>query len=318
VSRYEEEDLSRIRPESIEGRPSKLTLSSLVDPSDPVLRSIRGGQWLRLFPDLLAGRSFRRVVDAMVRARQQGRRILWMSGAHPIKCGLGRLLRAFLEEGYLTSLAVTGSAVIHELELAFFGKTSEDVARQLPAGRFGMSRETAERFAEGCRRAEAWGTGLGEGMGRYLVEAGAPHAEATVLAKAWERGVPVTVHLALGTDIVHMHPDFPVEAAARLSMRDFRVFCRQVGEVFDRGAVLLVGSAVVLPEVFLKAVSIQYHLGRRPEGVVAAAFDMIRHYRVVENVLKRPFPEGGEGHYLIGHHEILLPLLYLSLPSDRD
>jgi hypothetical protein len=176
-----------------------------------------------------------------------------------------------------------------------------------------MSAETAERFNAGVRFAADHELGLGQGIGAYIAAQGAPHRSTSLFARACERSIPATVHVALGTDITHPHPGFPAAETAELSMRDFRILAHRVGRVFDAGMVVLVGSAVVLPEVFLKAVSVAYNLGHQPKDVFTVGFDMLPQYRVRENVLSRPFRGAGESHMITGHHEILLPLLYLLL-----
>jgi hypothetical protein len=306
--RFEEIDLSRVTPVPIAGRRSKVAVGDIVDPRR--LQTAPGAGFEDALPDILAARSLKRVASALHEAREADRERVWMIGAHTIKCGLSGYLAALIEEGYITCLASTGSAVIHDLELAFFGQTSEDVGAELSAGRFGMSAETAAHFEAACARADELGVGLGAGVGAYVDTAGAQHAGASVYRAAYLQDVPTTVHVAFGTDITHQHPGFPAARVGEQTMRDFRVFAHRVGRAFDGGVVVLMGSAVVLPEVFLKAVSINYNLGRQPSGVVAASFDMLPQYRVRENVLGRPFQSGGEAHAITGHHEIMLPLLY--------
>ncbi len=303
--RFEEIDLSRVTPVPIASRHSKVTVDQVVDP-----RGKRGDGLADALPDILAARSLKRVAGALREARAGGRECVWMIGAHTVKVGLSGYLSALIEAGYITCLASTGSAVIHDLELAFFGKTSEDVAAELGAGRFGMSAETAAHFEAACAHAEALGVGLGAGVGAYIEREQPPHAAVSVYRAAHLADVPATVHVAFGTDITHQHPGFAGARVGELTMRDFRIFAHRVGRVFEAGAVILMGSAVVLPEVFLKAVSVNFNLGRRPTGVVAASFDMLPQYRVRENVLGRPFENGGEAHAITGHHEIMLPLLY--------
>lgn len=319
AGKYEEEDLSRIRSISISGRESKVRIDQFVDPEAVVSGrgSISPGDVEKLFPDILAGSDIKALAAAMRRARAENRRILWMIGSHVLKCGLSLYLRSLMERGFITALATTGSAVIHDIELAFFGATSEDVGRELPQGKFGMAAETAAHFERLSLRAAEEDRGLGEGAGAYIGESNAPYGEFSVFAKAFERSVPATVHVAFGTDIVHQHPSFPAETVGALTMKDFRILARNVRGVFDRGVVVIWGSAVVLPEVFLKAVSVAYNLGARPSGVTAASFDMLRPYRVGENVLSRPFPGDSQRYGFVGQHEIMLPLLYLLLMNPE-
>ncbi|MFH1755646.1 MAG: hypothetical protein ABIA59_08065 [Candidatus Latescibacterota bacterium] len=310
--KYKEEDLSKVRPISIKSRVSKVTLSDFVDPKkEKASNNADAYAALQaIFPSGLAGVSFKRFVKAIQRARDEQKEILWLIGAHVIKCGLSLYVNSLIDKGYITALATTGAATIHDLELAFFGETSEDVARELPLGRFGMSGETSAHYNAACALAGEEGLGLGEGIGRYIEAEKAPNDSFSVFAQAYRKSVPATVHVAFGTDIVHQHPAFPAALVGELTMRDFRILTHTVGRVFDGGVVIVMGSAVVLPEVFLKAVAVNYNLGRKPANVTAASFDMLSQYRVRENILTRPFQNCGESHSFIGHHEIMLPLLY--------
>jgi hypothetical protein len=310
TSKYREEDLGRISPVSIKGRRSKVSVSDFVDPDRPAR------EMLDIFPNVLKGSELRKVVEALRVARAEKKEILWLLGAHVIKCGLSLYVRSLIEHGYITALATTGSATVHDLELAFFGETSEDVAEELPKGRFGMSRETASHFEAACALAADSKMGLGEGVGAYVERSRPPHRKISVFAGAYESSVPATVHVALGTDITHQHASFSGAVVGDLSMRDFRILASVVGRLFDRGVVVLFGSAVVLPEVFLKAVSISYNVGRKPVDVTAAGFDMVQHYRVTENVLSRPFQGNGRSYAFAGHHEVMLPLLYRLLLQE--
>ena len=309
--KFNEADLSKVHSIPIATRVSKVRVEDIVDP-----RTLTGdGHALleRALPDMLAADALKRTARALRRAREEKREIIWLIGAHVVKVGLSGYISALMDAGYITCISTTGSAVIHDLELSFFGKTSEDVAAELPAGRFGMSKETSEHFNNAVRHGDKAGIGLGGAFGDYITTAKAPNAKTSVFAAANADGIPATVHVALGTDITHQHPDFPAEETARLSMRDFRILTARVQNAFTGGVVVLLGSAVVLPEVFLKATSVAYNLGSTPSGVFAVAFDMMPQYRVRENVLSRPFRGAAESHMITGHHEIMLPLLYLLL-----
>ncbi|MDH3216970.1 MAG: hypothetical protein OEN01_11880 [Candidatus Krumholzibacteria bacterium] len=307
TSKYKEEDLSKIRTISISDRESRVTIEDFVDPES---QDVDGRRLERMFPDVLKGSDLRAVVSALAKARESNGEILWLIGAHVIKCGLSYYLSSLIKEGYITALATTGSTTVHDIELAFYGKTSEDVAVELPKGRFGMSEETASHFSAACNLAAGSKMGLGEGIGAYINQSAARYTGVSVYANAYEGSVPATVHVALGTDITHQHPSFPDHQVGELSMRDFRILSRSVGRLFDGGVVVVFGSAVVLPEVFLKAVSIGYNLGKTPRDVTAVNFDMLQQYRVRENVLTRPFQNAGRSYSFSGHHEIMLPLLY--------
>jgi hypothetical protein len=312
---FEETDLGAIKPIPISKRRSKITVDQIVDPAVTLGgdRRVGADELLALLPDVLAADSLKRVAAALKEARSKRREIVWLVGAHTIKCGLSLYLNSLVEEGFITTIGTTGSSTIHDLELAFFGKTSEYVEEELPEGRFGMSAETAAHYAAGCEYAWESGQGLGGGMGDYIRSNSAPHAGVSVFGKANEAGIPATVHVSFGTDITHQHPSFPAGHAGELTMKDFRILTDRVGRVFEGGVVVVFGSAVILPEVFLKAVSINFNLGRHPEGVTAASFDMLPQYRVKENVLGRPFKGAGEAYAITGHHEIMLPLLYFLL-----
>lgn len=312
---FDEADLGRIKTIPIGERKSKVTVDDIVE---PVRREDGGGgldaeRFQAMMPDILAARSLKRVAAALKTARLRQREIVWLVGAHTIKCGLSLYLNALIEEGFITAIATTGSATIHDLELAFFGKTSEYVEEELPAGRFGMARETSQQYAAACNHAWEAGLGLGSGVGDFITRENAPHKRVSVFCSARRKGIPATVHVAFGADITHQHTSFPAARVGELTMKDFRILSDRVGRVFDEGVVVVFGSAVVLPEVFLKAVSVNFNLGRRPSGVTAASFDMLPQYRVRENVLGRPFQGAGEAYAITGHHEIMLPLLYFLL-----
>lgn len=310
--KYKEEDLSKVRPISIDDRDSKVSLDDFVDPeklTESQLADVRCGL-RKIFPDVLAGDSMKQFADAVRAARESGKEIVWLIGAHVIKCGLSLYLNSLMKRGYITALAATGSATIHDMELAFFGKTSEDVARELPLGRFGMSGETSSHYDAACTLAGEDDLGLGEGIGRYIGLMNAPHDAYSIFSTAYRNSIPATVHVAFGTDIVHQHPDFPAAVVGDRTMKDFRILTRTVGKLFDGGVVIVFGSAVVLPEVFLKSVAVNYNLGRKPSCVSAASFDMMPQYRVRENILNRPFKNCGTSRSFIGRHEVMLPLLY--------
>ena len=264
-------------------------------------------------PHILAGDSFRALVDAIVAARTKGRAILWGMGGHVIKCGLAPVLLDLMRRGFVTGFAMNGSAAIHDFEIALAGHTSEDVEAALPDGRFGSAEETGcgmnVVIAEGVRD----GIGMGEALGRAL-----PPSPVSVLHGAYQHGTPVTVHVAIGTDTPHTHPAADAAAIGAASHRDFRLFCTLVTELNDGGVYLNLGSAVVLPEVFLKAVSAVRNLGHPLAGFTTANFDFLQHYRPRANVVERPHAAGGgRGYAITGHHELMLPLLAAALIERR-
>jgi hypothetical protein len=267
-------------------------------------------------PHVLAADSLRAIVDRIAEARARGRAILWGMGGHVIKCGLAPVLIDLMRRGYVTAFAMNGSAAIHDFEIALAGHTSEDVEAVLPDGRFGSAEETGRQMNEAIRAGAGEGVGMGEALGRHLAEA--PHAAWSVVAQAYAAAVPVTVHVAIGTDTPHTHPAADAAAIGAASHRDFRLLCAYVAELDGGGVYLNVGSAVVLPEVFLKAVSAVRNLGHPLAGFTTANFDFLQHYRPRVNVVERPHAgAGGAGYAITGHHELTIPLLAAAL-IERD
>lgn len=275
--------------------------------------------WLDRLPKLLAAESLRGVVAALYGARANARGMIWGIGGHVVKCGLAPVLVDLMERGYVSALAMNGAASIHDFEIGLAGQTSEDVEAVLPDGRFGSAEETGREMNQAIRSAQAKGIGMGEALGERLAEIADPaFAPACLLLQAWRRKIPVTVHVAIGTDTPHTHPEASGAAIGAASHHDFRLFGSLVRELNDGGIYLNVGSAVVLPEVFLKAVSAVRNLGYPLAGFTTANFDFLQHYRPRVNVVERPHAEsGGKGYSLTGHHEILIPLLAAIL-ADLD
>jgi hypothetical protein len=273
-------------------------------------------QFLASLPEILAGQDFRSVVAAIVAARRAGRPVILGFGAHVLKCGLSPVLIDLMERGIITALATNGSGAIHDFELALIGETSEDVAAGLRDGSFGMVRETGEFMNRAIQQSHARpDAGLGQLLGEHLHDARAPYQEISVAAAASRLGLPFTVHVAIGTDIIHMHPDADGAALGRASFNDFRILCSVVAEL-SQGVYLNVGSAVVLPEVFLKAFTVAQNLGANLQGYTTVNLDMIQHYRSGENVVRRPASVAGRGFNLIGRHEIMVPLLAQALVDE--
>ena len=267
-------------------------------------------------PHILAGESFRAVVEALAAARACGRAILWGMGGHVIKCGLAPVLLDLMRRGYATGFALNGSAAIHDFEIALAGHTSEDVEAVLPDGRFGAAGETGREMNLAIRDGVRDGIGMGESLGRDLdVRSGELAAPAeSLLLGAWRNVTPVTVHVAIGTDTPHMHPAADPAAIGAATHHDFRLFSALVGGLNNGGVYLNVGSAVLLPEVFLKAVSAARNLGQPLAGFTTANFDFLQHYRPRVNVVERPHAKaGGKGYAITGHHELMLPLLAAAL-----
>ena len=296
-------DLDALQFEPLSARPSKVRLADLGRPGDG-----SGGvaDLLERLPDVLAARSLRQLRDAIVAAHAGGRHVLAAIGGHVIKTGCAPYLNDWIARGVLTGVAMNGSAAIHDLELAIAGHTSEDVGPRLLDGTFGFARETSELFAAACDRSSATGVGLGAALGDVILEQGGPGLDASLLVAARRRGVPATVHVAIGTDIVHMNPRLDGAAQGRASLADFRILCGLVARLAG-GVWMNIGSAVVMPEVFLKTVSVARNLGFSLDGMTAANLDFQQQYRGRLNVLDRP---GGAGIALTGHHELLIPLLH--------
>lgn len=313
---YREADVSRLKTVPIAQRPNKVDLSLLAHPP--------GGDrsfdafWDAL-PNLLAAKDLRDVAHQVARAA--GRRgVVVMLGGHVIKVGLGPLLRELVRRGVITHLALNGSAAIHDFELAAYGGTSEDVAAGLADGTFGMAEETGREMNAAIADGARAGKGMGEALTDYLVRRARLAApEVSLLLGAVEQGVPVTVHVTLGADIIHQHPAADGAALGATSHRDFKRLAASLPAIHDGGVVLNLGSAVVMPEVFLKALTVARNLGQgRPTGFTACDCDMQRHYRPRVNVVERPTLGGGRGVQLTGHHEILIPLLTWAVLRELD
>ncbi|MBU8923168.1 MAG: hypothetical protein KOO63_15220 [Bacteroidales bacterium] len=314
TGKYKESDFSGIRTIPFEERVSKVSLDDYGKPA-------KGGsafrEWFDLLPDQLAGSRIKEIVRSMEEARSSGKQeIIWMIGAHVIKCGLPLYLIEMMKTGFMTSLAVNGACAIHDIEIAFFGKTSEDVAANLKKGIFGFTEETASLLAEAVDDGVTDGLGLGEAIGRYISRKKAPNRDKSLFASAYEHDIPVTVHIAIGTDIINQHPSYDGSAWGGLSYRDFRIFCQRVENLgFEGGIVVNAGSAVILPEVFLKAFSVARNKGASFSRITTCNLDIIQHYRPGENVLNRPASFGGRSIAITGHHEIIIPILYSALIS---
>jgi hypothetical protein len=267
------------------------------------------GEWLDSLPRQLAGLQLRRVRDHLCRAHADGRTVVAALGGHVIKTGCGPYLIDWLKKGVLKAIALNGAAAIHDFELAVAGKTSEDVGSSLPTGAFGMARETADAFALAALSGAENERGLGAALGRHLDELHCPYGDSSLVLAAYRAGIPCTIHVSLGADVVHMHPHVSGAALGQASLLDFRHLCHVVSTL-EHGVWLNLGSAVMLPEVLLKAVNVVRNFGHSLDGLVTVNVDKESRYRSTVNVLNRPASEGIE---LTGHHEILLPLLHMAV-----
>jgi deoxyhypusine synthase len=290
-------------------RHSKVKLADEATPHSP---GASFSDFLDSLPTVLGAADLRAAISATAKAHSRGRTILWGFGAHLIKVGLAPLVVDLLERGLGTGIFMNGAGCVHDLELALMGRTSEDVAASLDDGSFGMGRETAEKLNAAIARGAEQDLGMGEAIGREILTGEYPHKDRSVLATAARLGIPATVHVAIGTDIHHMHPGADGAALGATSFRDFETFTGLVATLRD-GVVFNVGSAVVLPEVFLKALSLARNLGHSARRFTSVDVDFVRQYRPRMNVVERPTQQGGRGISLVGHHEILVPLLLAGL-----
>ncbi len=306
---YEDFDLSGVRTYPLASRASKVQARDFATPYDRA-RGVQG--LLDSLPRLLAGADFRAVVGAIAAARRGDAGVVWGIGAHVVKNGLVPVLIDLAERGYVSAIATNGAGIIHDFEIALGGQTSEDVGDGLGTGRFGMAEETGTLLNEAIRRGVSEGLGIGQAVGKFLTESRPPHAAMSLAAAAWRLHIPLTVHVAIGTDIIHMHPAASGAALGEGSLRDFRFFVSAVARL-TRGVYLNCGSAVILPEVFLKAVALSRNQGRSLDGLTTVNIDFTRMYRPETNVVARPVAGIGRGYSLIGHHEILIPLLAAAL-----
>ena len=305
MGRYKEIDLAGLKKYSINSRPSKVHIEDFAEPPKQNFKEL-----LASFPNLLAAKDLKELVDKCVSAFKQGKPVIVALGGHVVKCGLSLYLIDLMEMGLISTMASSGSVVIHDFEIAKFGKTSEDVATALEDGSFGFARETGDEINNIITDAYQNKLGFGEAIGKHLVETETPNRYLSLLAKAYEKQIPFTVHVALGTDIVHQHETANGAAIGDCSLRDFRIFCNSIIDLNEGGVFLSFGSAVVIPEVFLKAVTVVRNLGYPLRNFYTAVFDMNLHYRPKTNIVDRPTKSGGKGYYFVGYHEIMIPLFY--------
>jgi len=298
-------DYGKLTTYSIKDRKS---LVSKEDFARPWKKGGRLDAFLDRLPSILAGKDIRAVIDALALAAKQRHQICFAMGGHVIKTGMNPILIDLMEKQILTLVAMNGSGIIHDLETALTGRTSEDVAQSLTDGSFGMARETSEFLNQAIELAKNSGTGLGRAVGRLILEQDLPYKHLSITAQGAALDIPVTVHVAMGTDIIHMHPDFDAAACGKASHDDFLNFARKIADL-ENGVFINAGSAVILPEVFLKALTLARNLGHRVDNFTTVNLDFIRHYRPMTNVVNRPTMGQGKGYAIVGHHEILIPLI---------
>jgi hypothetical protein len=306
-SRFPKLDLAAVKTFPIAERQSKVRLEQLAQVHEP--GASFAAFWDSL-PHVLKAAELQELVGHILAARERERPVIAMMGAHVIKCGLSPIIVDLMRVKVITCVALNGAGAIHDVEMTYWGKTSEEVAEGLRDGTFGMAQETGDILNSAAKEAAATpDTGLGEALGRRIVADAPPYVAYSILATGAQVELPVTVHVAIGTDIVHQHPTADGAAIGEASFRDFRLLAHQVGSIGDGGVVLNFGSTVVLPEVFLKALTVARNLGLPAFHFVTANFDMIQHYRPRVNVVERPTQGGGKGYLFTGHHEIMIPLL---------
>ena len=311
-----EADLSRVRTVPLRKRPNKVGADEFAKAPG---KDRSFAAFLTSLPDILVARDFKHVVAAIVAAHAGKRAVVVMLGGHVVKTGLAPLLDALLERGVITHVAMNGSAAIHDYEIARFGATSEDVASGLKDGTFGMAEETGREMNEAFIRGAEREWGMGQALGEALSKGRRANPELSVIHAAHRRGVPVTVHAALGAEIIHQHPATSGAAIGDTSHRDFRRLAKSLEGLHDGGVVLNLGSAVIMPEVFLKALTIARNLNAgRPQNFTTCDLDMLRHYRPKMNVVQRPTLQSGKGYEITGHHELMVPLLVWAVLDRID
>jgi deoxyhypusine synthase len=298
-------DLSKIKTYSLTDRPSKVSTADFAKAGQ---KGASFKDFLNGLPNILAGSDLKSVISAMSAAAGSKKTIILGMGAHVTKVGLNPVVIDLMERGIITCVAMNGAGIIHDVELAMAGHTSEDVATAIDDGSFGMAEDTAVFLGNALAESPQDSDGLGQAVGRAIQQKKLPFRKQSILAAGVRLEIPVTVHVAIGTDIIHMHPQFDAARTGIATHRDFRLFSSVVATL-QQGVYLNVGSAVILPEIFLKAVALARNLGHTLDHFTTVNLDMVRHYRPLTNVINRPTARGGKGINLVGHHEIMLPLI---------
>jgi len=312
MSKFTRIDLNKVKTYSIRSRKSKTQIKSFGKPLEP---DSDINDFLNSLPKHLKAEDLKSLLNSIVKAKLKKKPIILMLGAHPIKCGLSPVLIDLMEEGFVTLLATSGAGAIHDLEIALWGKTSEEVEKGIEDGSFGMAKQTGEIFNQISSFACQKDMGLGEAIGKKITELKAKFRKHSLLANAYRLNVPACVHVAFGTDIVHQHPNFDPASTGKATYTDFKILANEVSRLNNGGVVLHFGSAVVLPEVFLKALSVARNIKGKVQNFTTANFDMIQHYRPNANVVLRPTQKSGQGFSFTGHHEIMIPLLAWALKA---
>ena len=305
-------DLSGVETYSIKGRKSKVSVDDL---GKEARANTSFSDFMDSLPNILAAADVREVASRIVKAHKSDRVIALGMGAHVIKVGLGPMIIDFMERGIIDAIAMNGACIVHDFELAFNGQTSEDVAAEIGGGSFGMAEETGRMLNQAIIDGGRKGYGIGRSVGEMILEEKLPYADRSIIAAGARLGIPVTVHVAVGTDIIHMHPHADGAAIGEGSYRDFRLISSVISQL-DSGVYLNIGSAVLLPEVFLKALTLARNLGFEVKNFTTVNMDFIQGYRPTQNVVRRPTQDGGKGFALTGHHEIMVPLLFSVIAEE--
>ncbi|MBM4165424.1 MAG: hypothetical protein FJ218_00625 [Ignavibacteria bacterium] len=307
-SKYKQISLSKIKTISIANRKSKVQPSDFAKVYNEIENSF--SQFTESLPHILVANDLRTLIDDIISSRKKKMPVILMLGAHVIKVGLSPIIIDLIERNIITGIAMNSAAAIHDSETALFGNTSEDVAVNLLDGTFGMSKETGEFINKTLKKHfKESECGYGEALANELVKRKAKFISQSVLVACLKKNIPITIHAAIGTDIIHQQPTMDGAATGEMSFRDFKIFANVVKDLKNGGVVLNIGSAVILPEVFLKALTVARNLGYKAQGFTTAVFDMNLHYRPTQNVMLRPTQGTGRGFYFVGHHEIMIPLL---------
>jgi len=302
-----------IKPISVKGlkryalkeRKSKVYIHKM---GKPYKKGLSFLQFINTLPEFLAAKQIKEIASAIVNARKKDKIVVLAMGAHPIKVGLSPIIIDLMQKGIVTALATNGAAIVHDFEIAYMGSTSEDVAEALKNGSFGMAAETAINLNKAIKKGADKEIGIGKAIGELISTGKFPNAKISIFAEAYKLKLPATVHVCIGTDIIHMHPECDGEAIGKATMIDFKIFCSIISKL-QEGVFINLGSAVVMPEVFLKALSVVRNLGYKVDNITTVTMDFQKHYRPTVNVVQRPTISGGKGYYIIGHHEIMFPLL---------
>ncbi len=315
MSKFIEADMSKVRTISISERTNKVAAPQFAGVYKKGMSFL---SWWETLPQILKGQDLKGLVEYIISGYKRKKPVIWMLGAHFIKCGLSPILIDLIKKGIVDTVVLNGAGAIHDVETAYWGQTSEDVAENLKQGSFGMSRETASILNDSIKLEKNPDLGFGEILGKKITENNPEFSQFSILANAYNHHVPVTVHVGIGTDIVHQHANADGAAIGERSLRDFRILVQRITNLGDGGVVLNIGSSVILPEVFLKALNVARNLGASVENFFTANFDMIQHYRPNFNVVQRPISGTGKGFTFTGHHELMIPLLAAAIIESLD